>query len=163
LALGKYLPSGSKSRPKIQDLPKYAFLDAEAIVLELYPRSGTERRVIESGFTNAVITKTVEINYEPNPFPEISVVKAFRAALRLNLALGPQLVRFVQRKRWSTSQLMNAQTAHYGHALLNNSEIDRLLTTVSKWRPELGPMQLFSDLRSVERILSVDSHFDHRT
>ena len=152
-----YIP-GSKSRPEIQDLPKYAFLDVEAIVLELYPTLGTERRVIEMGFTSAVITKTVEINYEPNPFPEISVIKAFRAALRLNLALGPLLVWYIQRKQWSTTQLMTAQRSHYGHALLNNSEINRLLTTVSKWRPELGPMQLSSDPPDAERIPSVDSH-----
>jgi hypothetical protein len=135
---------GRKQPADIADIPKYAFLDVEAVAIEICPNVGTKRQLVESGFINAVISGTLEINYESNPFPEISVFKALRTSQRLNLGMGPGLVEYIQRKRLDSHSLFAAQRSHYGEVLWTQEEIEWRLEAVRIWDTKGGCLNLGS-------------------
>lgn len=64
----------------IQDVANHAFLNVEAIAVEISPTEGKNRQIVESGFTRAMLDRTLEINYEPNPLPEVCLTKVLRTA-----------------------------------------------------------------------------------
>jgi hypothetical protein len=144
--LGETYTSGGRHLDAIQDLTKCAFLDVEAIAMEIGPRKGRKRKVVESGFTSAVISRTLEINCESNPFPEVSVVKALRTALRLNLAIGPRLIEFVQRMHWKPRVLFEAQKSHFGEPMFSRDEMNWWLEAVCQWDARQGPLTLGTGL-----------------
>jgi len=140
--LGETYTAGGRHVAAIQDLTKYAFLDVEAIAMEIDPKKGRKRTVVESGFTSAVISRTLEINCESNPFPEVSVVKALRTALRLNLAIGPRLIEYIQRMHWKPGALFEAQKSHFGEPVFSREEISWWFEAVRQWDPRQGPLTL---------------------
>lgn len=116
-----------------EDLPKTTFLDVDAVAVSLNER---RNRVREHGFFDALRTKTVGVNYRPNPYPALCVVRAFDIARRLDFALDVELVSYILEttEKLSPEDLLEAQKSHYGEIRLQPSELDRMLRTLQKRR-----------------------------
>jgi|ERR1700723_6518 len=131
---------------RIQDVPQHAFLDVEAVAVDLSPRSSHSRHIVENGFTQAVLSRTLDVNYIDNPFPEVCIVKAFRTAISLKLAMRRRLVEYVSNRKWDLSALMEAQKLHYGDVMLGKSELEEILGFVAKRSREEGVLDISSVL-----------------
>lgn len=138
-----------KANARIQDVPKYAFLNVEAIAIELAPGTGNSRRIVENGFTMAVLSKTLDVNHPDNPFPEVCFVKSIRTAIMLQLSVGQGLVEYVLNRRWNLDALVEAQKSHYGNQLFDKSELESILDLFAKWDKKSGEFRLAS--RMLER------------
>lgn len=139
-----------KSSPTIQDVARHAFLNVEAIAIELYSIQGKERRIVESGFTSAVLNRTLEVNYEPNPFPEICVIKSLRTAISLNLFIGSSVIEYVQQRRWDIDLLIEAQKNHYGEMAFNKAQLENILQAICTWdksKGRINPKHLLNQLQ----------------
>jgi hypothetical protein len=92
--------------------------------------SDTERiKVYQHGFSSSVQTKTLEINYEPNPFPFVCAIRSLILAVKLDFWIGFRLANFI-RKLMSTaptSKLVEAQISHYGLIRSGENDINRWL------------------------------------
>jgi hypothetical protein len=115
---------------RIQDIPRYAFLNIEAIAIQVSSIKRSRRVVAESGFSEAVQNATLEINFEHNPFPEICILRAFRSCIALNLSLGNRFTRYVRRRRWDLDQLAEAQDRHYGFRIFSRSHLKGILEII---------------------------------
>lgn len=108
----------SVSNPGFWDLPKTTFFNLEAIAVEVWPRRGKKRRIYSGNdqFFEGIRTKTLEINKEDNPFPELCVLRALVMAVNLRLKIGPELGRYITQhgKHIRASTLDKIYLEHYG-------------------------------------------------
>ena len=110
-----------------EDLPRTTFLNIEAIAIELGSRTrGKSRRVADAGFFDALATRTIDINFEPNPFPALCVVRTLVFASQLNFAVSARLVQYLARQMKNTTvdQLIDVQLEHYGHVKLAPNKLE---------------------------------------
>jgi hypothetical protein len=114
------------------DLPKTTFLTVEAVAVDLAVRPGSARRVYANGFFEALSSKTIEINFEENPFPELCVVRSLVTAARLRFAIGPRLARYIvhHASRVPTEQLIDVQRSHYGCVKCHEDEMQSWITAI---------------------------------
>ena len=106
------------SSRNFEDLPKTTFLDLQAIVLELSHDSGRPGRIVESGFFEAIRQRTLDVNFEANPFPDHCVLSALTTAYRLDFALAPRLTRYVLHhgEKMDLRELCDHQVHKHGRA-----------------------------------------------
>lgn len=157
--------AGKNNEPtRIQDIPKHAFLNIEAIAIEVSSVKHSRRRVVESGFTEAVQSATLEINFEQNPFPEICILRAFRSCIALNLSLGRRFTRYVRRQRWDLDRLAEAQDWHYGNRIFSRLHLTSILEIISAWddkntkRLDLSEMLYKREFRDLVYLLQNDQN-----
>lgn len=113
------------SLPKtIQNFQYTPFLNLDTAVVELGSSRGKGRQVFEQGFVDGVNSRMLEINFEPNPYPDICMVRSLIIAAKLQFAIGPKLLDFVLRNSRTTSikRVMAAQISHYGTIRCNEKE-----------------------------------------
>jgi hypothetical protein len=151
-----------KSSARIQDLTKHAFLNLEAIAVEILPGKLKSRLVIENGFYDAVSQKILDINHEDNPFPEICFVKAIRTAIVFELSIGHRLIDYILRRRWDLNALVEAQEVHYREVIFDKPKLQNALETLSKWNKKNGKPRLTSSM-STPTNLDVTSKNTERT
>jgi hypothetical protein len=110
-------------------LTKTTFLDIQAIAAEVVARPGKGRRFFSSGFYGALATKTIDLNFEDNPYPTLCVLSALLHANRFDYALGSKLVRYIIRYRRSCEmeELELAQRHHYGKVLYTRDTLHQWL------------------------------------
>jgi hypothetical protein len=98
-----------------ESLTRTTFLNVEAVTIDLAVRRGV-RRVYSSGFFEAVKSRTLDINLEENPFPELAAVRALITASKLRYNLSKRLARYVvyYTHRTPLEQLVDIQFNHYG-------------------------------------------------
>jgi hypothetical protein len=133
-----------KKNISIRDVPKHAFLDVEAIAIEISPGSGKTRQIVENGFTRAVLSRTLDVNHAANPYPEICVVKALRTAISLNLSIGARLVEYILNRKWDLNALIEAQKSHYGDIVLDKTELEDILGILAKWDQKESKLDISS-------------------
>jgi hypothetical protein len=133
-----------KAKAQIQDLTNHAFLNVEAIAIEIVPGKGKSRLVVENGFSDAVRQRALDINYEDNPFPEVCVVKAIRTAIVFNLSVGHRLADYILKRRWDLNALVEAQEAHYREVIFDKPNLQVVLEILSKWDNKNGKLYLTS-------------------
>lgn len=116
----------------ISSFPQTPFLNLDSIAVEVSGRRGMPRQIFEDGFIDGINTRTIEINFEPNPYPDICLVRALIMAAKLQYAIGPKLLDFVLRRARATSinQLMAAQRSHYGTDRCSAEELSRWIQTL---------------------------------
>ena len=104
--------------PSFADLPSTTFLDIEAIVAELPLSTHSRDRIYSRGFFHSLTTRTIEINYEENPYPEFCLARSLDLASRLGFSIGPRLSRFASEwfARLKDEQLADAHRATHGTA-----------------------------------------------
>jgi hypothetical protein len=112
-----------------EELPKTTFLNIEAVAIELCSQRGRGRTIHSDGFFDSLRSKTLEINLEPNPFPELCIVRSLIMAAKLDFAIGERLARYLIKQRSLTDPkaLIDVQLQHYGIVRLTTREIDSWL------------------------------------
>lgn len=142
------------------DLPKTTFLNVEAVVAEVAPKPGKRRRVFSNGFFEAMHSRTIDINFEENPFPGLCVVRSLLAAYKLNFALAPRLTAYIMHYagKISVDELLDIQRSHYGRIRHDSSTLHSWLRHLASHRstsrlsgiklPRVAGEQLFLQLQS---------------
>jgi len=120
--------------PTILNFLKTPFLNIDSIAVALTSRS--KLIVHEHGFFDAVATKTLEVNNEPNPFPFTCAIRSLLLAAKLDFELGPRLASFIYSLTTAApvSKLVDAQISHYGQIRCSEDDIKGWL---SKLRAQL--------------------------
>jgi hypothetical protein len=98
-----------------ESLTRTTFLNVEAVTIDLAVRHRT-RTVYAQGFFEAVRSRTLDINLEENPFPELAAIRALITASMLQYDLSRRLARYVihYTNRTPLEQLVQIQFSHYG-------------------------------------------------
>jgi hypothetical protein len=124
--------------PTFADLPGTTFLNAEAAAVELTgPRAGT---VYDGRLFEAVLSRTLEINHEPNPAPVQCVLRSLGTAARFQLRIGPKLARYLAAcgTRLRSDELAEAMRAHSGHLHGDAHLLQGWLQAVGEWAAAEG-------------------------
>ena len=110
--------------PTISKFLETPFLNIDSIAVAM-PSNERGPIVFESGFFQAVSTRTLEINSEQNPFPFVCAIRSLILAAKLDFWIGPSLARFICTllNSGSVSDLLDAQISHYGQIRSNEDEI----------------------------------------
>jgi len=120
-----------------EDLPRTTFLNIHAIVAELAPAAGKQRRIYSSGFFDAVASRTVDVNCEENPFPGLCVVRSFLAADKFGFGIAPRLAKYIayHAAQCGIDELVDIQRKHYGRAYSGPDQLwEWIRTTESQLR-----------------------------
>jgi len=123
-----------------QTLPRTTFLTIEAIAVSLRGKRGYPREIFDHGFFETLQTKTIELNYECNPYPVLNSVRAILTARRLGFSIGPRLLRFIGAHvlGLDIDELIEVQRQHYGRAALRDKELVGIIDQVRNalhWHP----------------------------
>lgn len=96
-------------------LPRTTYLSFDAIAVELWPKKGASRRIYSAGFFETFDRKSIDLNFDPNPFPELTVVRTLVAAKRFSLMLSATLARATAKLmlECGSRQIYQAQLDHY--------------------------------------------------
>jgi hypothetical protein len=126
--------------PSFADLPKTTFLNAEAVAVSLFPDAGGGRSVYSHGFFECLRTRTLELNYSENPFPELSVVRSLFSALRLRYSLGPKLCAYISEigKEVGVEQLEAIQRDHYGRVRCTGEYLRSWIERIREHQATMG-------------------------
>jgi len=74
------------------------------------------RSIYSYGFFEAVHERVLEINFEPNPFPKLCVIRSVIMAARLGFRIGPRLAMYISENSAGTpiADFIALQVSHYG-------------------------------------------------
>jgi hypothetical protein len=122
--------------PTPENLPKTTFLNVEAVAVELGPH-GEIGEIIERGFFEAVRLRTLDINFEENPYPALAAVRSLATASKLRYSISPRLGRYIleTKNRVGSEALVAAQDSHYGFVRFRSEAIQFLTEHIDR---ELG-------------------------
>jgi len=118
--------------PTIENFVKTPFLNVDSIAIDVFPENG-RRKVIECGFFRAMSSRCLDINYEPNPFPLVCIVRSLIMAAKLDFALSPRLASYIAGyKRWGNlDELICAQVSHYGQVRCSEEDLRRWIGEIN--------------------------------
>ena len=130
-----------------ENLPATTFLNIDAIIIEITPHRGKQRRVFEKGFFSGWHDKTMDINFEPNPYPAICVARTLHMARRFGFRLSRRLVVYLWRMlgKIELSVLERWQIKHYGYVEFEIPVMRKIRVELERYLEEhtLFPMALF--------------------
>lgn len=117
--------------PAFAALPRTTFFNLEAIAADVWAEPG-HTRMIYSGddqFFDGLISQTLEVNREDNPFPSLCVVRALSMASSLRFAIGPLLARYLASHGplISNKELEDVQRKHYGKLRFTGQALRELI------------------------------------
>jgi len=114
------------------NLPKTTFFNVEAIATQFNTRPRKRRSVYSFGFPDAISSRVLDINFEPNPFPQLCIIRGLVTAARHRFQLSPRLAHYMleQANRTEIAEIMHAQFAHYGVVHLRAEDIVRWLDRI---------------------------------
>lgn len=126
----------SSEHPRFAALPSTTFFNLEAIAVDVWPSPGRRRNVYAGNdqFFEGVLSRTIEINREDNPFPALCVVRALVMASAIDFAIGPRLASYLTRHgpRTSDSELEAVQLRHYGQVRRDSRTLRAWLRRVAE-------------------------------
>ncbi len=110
-----------------ESLTQTTFLNVEAVIVDLAPFRNRVRRVYASGFFEALRTRTLDVNLEENPFPELSAIRSLVTASKLKFHLSRRLAKYVvyQTAKTPFEHFVDIQLRHYGFARFDVERIHR--------------------------------------
>jgi hypothetical protein len=108
----------SVETPEFAALPETTFFNLEAIAVDVWPAPGRPREIYSGNeqFFDGLLTKTLEINREENPFPELCVVRALVLASSIDFLIGHRLAAYIAEhgSTMAISDFEEIQRKHYG-------------------------------------------------
>ena len=135
-------------------LPTTTTFNLEAVAVEVWPYEG-RRRALFSGndqFFKGILAKTIELNREDNPFPELTVVRGVILASELGFKIGPRLASYIGDIGASMDQdvVEGIQASHYGHARMDSRTLHHFITTIVRLSRDghTGQVPVTGELRS---------------
>jgi len=127
---------GTTDEPEFPDLPKTTFLNVEAIAIDVWPSVGKARAVYsgDDQFFKGILSQTLELNNENNPFPHLCVARALVIASDLQWKVGPRLVEYIRKNslELSGAEFEDVQRKHYGLIRLRGSVLESVRTYLEK-------------------------------
>lgn len=119
--------------PSPENLPKTTFLNVEAIAVSLH-ENGAVSDIFESGFFDAVRSRTLDINFEENPYPALAAARALATAVKLQYSLSPRLSQYIvdKEKSLGAEALIAAQDSHYGVVRFRRRTIQSLVEHIAR-------------------------------
>jgi hypothetical protein len=117
--------------PTIESFVRTPFLNIDSVAIALAPRNA-QRQVAECGFFDSLSTRTLEINFAPNPFPLVCIVRSLIMAAKLRFSLGRSLAQYIvdHSPLGSVDALFEAQVSHYGRDRCSLDELGSWLKEV---------------------------------
>ncbi len=117
-----------------EDLPKTTFLNLQAVAAEVPSSPGKTGRIVEHGFFQAISRRTVDINFEDNPFPGYCVLSALTTAYSLDFALAPRLIRYILHYggKADLEELCLYQARRHGRCLYGRDVLQTWITHLAK-------------------------------
>lgn len=137
-------------------LPSTTTFNLEAIAVEVWPTSGRSREIFSGRdqFFEGILSRTLELNRDDSPFPELTVVRGLVMASELRFKIGPRFARYVREAGRSLTEerLDHIQSSHYGHARLDSRTLRSLIVSVLRDQgdralalPVVGQLHLWLD------------------
>lgn len=116
------------------NFPKTTFLNIDAIVIELFTKRGRTRKIYSKGFFKAILNKTLDINFEENPYPAVCIVKSLASALRLRFRLSRRLAEYVVKhsERIDAEELADIYRKRYQSSMLSAEKFNFYVHTIKK-------------------------------
>ncbi|MFH0782587.1 MAG: hypothetical protein V2B20_11655 [Pseudomonadota bacterium] len=141
-----YVNDDSKART-YGNLPKTTFLNIEAIAIDIWPKAEGQKRTIYSdddSFFKAIISETLEINREENPFPNLCVVRSLIMAAKTRFKLGPRLSEYIEKYGFAISpqELEEVQIKHYGKVKVQGNTLLEWIDYIKNERKINQPISL---------------------
>lgn len=122
--------------PTFSDLPYTTFFNVEAIAVDVWAEPGSTRSIYSGNdqFFEGMLTRTIEINREDNPFPVLSVARSLIMASSLDFAIGPNLARYLATHgpAISISEFENIQQKHYGRLRMAPDSMCELIDEIRR-------------------------------
>lgn len=104
--------------PAFEALPSTTFFNLEAIAVDVWAPRGHRRRLYsgDDQFFEGVLSRTLEVNREDNPFPALCVVRALVMSADLDFRIGPRLAHYIalHGKDLTSVNMDDLQRKHYG-------------------------------------------------
>ena len=126
----------SITTPDFSALPSTTFFNLEAIAVEVWARPGQSREVFSGTdqFFEGILTRTLEINREENPYPELCVVRALILAASLDFKIGPRLAGYIASRGadLAAGQLEDIQHGHYGRVTTDGTRLREWIARVAE-------------------------------
>jgi hypothetical protein len=106
-------------------LVQTTFLNVEAIAIEVTTSPGIPRKIYSAGFFEAIRQRVLDISFEPNPFPELCVVRSLVSASSLKFAVSRRLAEYLVKhgRQSSIKELIDVQVSHYGDVKISADQI----------------------------------------
>ncbi|MEW4526704.1 hypothetical protein [Maioricimonas sp. JC845] len=122
--------------PDFSALPGTTFFNLEAVAVDVWPAPGQARNVYsgDNQFFHGILSRTLEINREHNPYPELCIVRAMVFADSLKFNIGPRLARYISTygPDIPPRDLEAVQLAHYGTIRHRGPSLFRWIEQVSE-------------------------------
>ncbi len=122
--------------PTFSDLPFTTFFNVEAIAVDVWAEPGSTRSIYsgDDQFFKGILSRTIEINREDNPFPVLSVARSLIMASFLGFAIGPNLARYLATHGpgISNSEFENIQMKHYGQLRMAPDSMRELIDEIRR-------------------------------
>ena len=123
-------------------LPMTTTFNLEAVAVDVWPNEGGQRALFSGNdqFFEGILTKTIELNREDNPFPELTVVRGVVLASEIGFDIGPRLANYICGigASMDESVIESIQTSHYGHARQSSRRLHGLIRTIVRRTQEGG-------------------------
>src|SRR5205823_2395036 len=121
--------------PTFAALPSTTFFNLEAIAVEVWAPPGRARRLYSGNdqFFEGLLSRTLEINREENPFPDLCVVRGLIMSADLNFRIGPGLARYIalHGRHLTPRDLDDIQQRHYGRHRCHGETLRKWIDLVS--------------------------------
>ncbi len=105
-------------------LPATTTFNLEAVAVEAWPLHGGRRALFAGNdqFFKGILAKTIELNLEDNPFPELTVVRGVILASELGFGIGPRLTGYIGEVGASMNEdaVERIQADHYGEVRMSS-------------------------------------------
>jgi hypothetical protein len=135
-----------KAPVSFESLVETTFLNVEAVAAEIPTHPGRARPIYTAGFFESVNKKVLDINFEPNPYPGLCVVRSVITALRLNWRISRRLGTYIVEyaNKLPTQELMNIQSSHYGRIRIQQARRLEYFQAIEKQLkdPAIGDISL---------------------
>ena len=147
--------------PTFDNLPKTTFFNVEAIAAQFNTSPRKRRSLYSFGFSEAISSRVLDINFEPNPFPQLCIIRGLVTAARHRFLLSPRLANYIleQASRTKIADIMYAQFAHYGVVHLRPEDIVTFMGRI-EFRLKQSPLSPVSLPQMDAQQLMLPS-FDH--
>jgi hypothetical protein len=128
------------------NLPSTTTFNLEAVAVEAWPDEHRPRALFsgDDQFFEGILARTLELNRDDSPFPELTVVRALVMASELRFKIGPRLSRLIAVVGPSLDEEMfeQVQSKHYGHARMDTRRLKELVAIVSRRSSDGEPCHL---------------------
>lgn len=102
-----------KYNVKFENLPKTVFLSIDALILNL-----RTKELIDYNFKKNYEKKVIDIIFEPNPFPTLCIIRAYKYSNKYNFKFSERLKEYISNYFNNTynplSELTKMYKSHYG-------------------------------------------------